>query len=135
MLLAVALLASTAASTVMPFLPNQTSTFNLSEYCSLYRNQFNVTYCPAETTTQTGLLNLSAMSSIQIGAIVVAAVIMLSGVIVLMIDRRTTRSLSSRTGSSSEVSAKDWQEVKIGVRPKSPKMGLLERSSAFGGVT
>jgi hypothetical protein len=91
-LLAVGILALTAASTVTTFLPSQTSTFNLSEYCSLYRNQFNVTYCPAETTTETGLLNLSGMSSIQIAAIVVAGVIMLSGVIVLMIGRRKTRS-------------------------------------------
>jgi len=91
MLFAVCILALTAASTVTTLLSKQTSTFNLSEFCSLYRNQFNVTYCPAETTTQTGLLNLSGMSPIQIGAIVVAAAIMLFGVIVLMIDRRTAR--------------------------------------------
>jgi len=91
MISALGILALTAASTGTTLSSNQTSTFNLSEYCSLYRSEFNVTYCPAETTIQSGLVNLSGMSSIQIGAVLVAALIMLSGVVVLMIDRRITK--------------------------------------------
>ncbi|HKM49987.1 MAG TPA: hypothetical protein VJZ75_02290 [Candidatus Bathyarchaeia archaeon] len=68
----------------------QTATFNVSQYCSLYRKQFSVSYCPAEasTTTRMGFLDLSRLPFIGIVAISVAALLLLIGVIIVMISRR-----------------------------------------------
>ena len=70
----------------------ESSTFNVSEYCSLYRKEFEVSYCPAETTSAAGPLNLSGLSFIGIVGVLIAAVLMLSGVIIIMFDRRVARS-------------------------------------------
>jgi hypothetical protein len=55
----------------------QTSSFDASEYCSLYRKQFNVTYCPAEITT--GLVDLSHLPFAGVIAVGVAASLLLVG--------------------------------------------------------
>jgi len=69
-------------------LPDQTATFNVSQYCSLYRKQFGVAYCPAEaSTTKMGFLDLSRLPFIGIVAISVAALLLLIGVIIMMISR------------------------------------------------
>ncbi|HMK83089.1 MAG TPA: hypothetical protein VK503_05185 [Candidatus Bathyarchaeia archaeon] len=70
-------------------LPGQTATFNVSQYCSLYRKQFGVAYCPAEasTTTEMGFLDLSRLPFIGMVAISVAALLLLIGVIIMMISR------------------------------------------------
>jgi hypothetical protein len=67
------------------------STFNVSEYCSLYRKEFEVSYCPAETTSASGHLSLSGMSLIGVVGVLIGAVLMLGGVIIIMFDRRVAR--------------------------------------------
>lgn len=97
-ILAVGILAVTSAFTLLPFanLTGQTSTFNVSEYCSLYRKQFNVAYCPAETTTtRANVLDLSQLPFIEIIAIGVAAFLLLIGIIILMISRKVNQKHST----------------------------------------
>jgi hypothetical protein len=91
-IVAVCIISVVSAFTMLPIanLSGQTATFNVSQYCSLYRKQFSVSYCPAEasTTTRMGFLDLSRLPFIGIVAISVAALLLLIGVIIVMISRR-----------------------------------------------
>lgn len=97
--LAVCILAVASVFTMLPGvnLTGQTSTFNVSQYCSLYRKQFNVAYCPAEASTPTaaGFLDLSRLPLIAVIAISVAAFLLLIGVIIIMISRRVSQRLAT----------------------------------------
>jgi len=102
---AVSILAATSALTLTTLtnVADQTSSFNVSEYCGLYRKQFGVNYCPAEntTTTRAGILDLSKLPFIEIIAIGAAAVLLLIGVILMMVNRRASLEHSTSEAAAS----------------------------------
>ncbi|HKM78321.1 MAG TPA: hypothetical protein VJZ03_04535 [Candidatus Bathyarchaeia archaeon] len=74
----------------VPLLTNhlgQSGNFNLVEYCSRYREQFNVTYCPAEATKPTIFSSLMDMPFEVLG-IGIALTLLLSGFAITVVERR-----------------------------------------------
>jgi hypothetical protein len=95
-MIAVGILALTTAVTMLSEAnqPKQTSGFNATEYCSRYRAYFNVSYCPAESTTKTasGFLDLSQKPFVEMLAIGAAVALLVSGSIIIMVDLERNRS-------------------------------------------
>jgi hypothetical protein len=89
---AVGVLALVSMFTVPPVINLASQTFDVSRYCSLYRKQFNVSHCPAETATaaKSTFLDLSLMSPLEIIVVSVAAFLMLIGVVMIMISRHVS---------------------------------------------